>query len=215
MTPTSRSTLTVKDGKATSRRRPTCPRGWFADERDVPLAPEQRGDRRDRRATSKGIKLEGTGYKAELKGSPSRSPSVSRTRWCTRSRRQLSVQIPGDSKNTVLAARDGRQGPARPGRGADIQSFRPPEPYKGKGVRSGDDGSADGEPGAGQDPPEGGQGGQGRQGRQVTDLVAEGAVRLRTRGRGHDEQATGRTSGSGARRASAQGGSTARRSVRG
>jgi ribosomal protein L6P/L9E len=52
----------------------------------------------------------------------------------------LSVQIPGDSKNTVLLLETVDRdllGKAV----AQLQSFRPPEPYKGKGVRLMVDGS--------------------------------------------------------------------------
>ncbi len=88
----------------------------------------------------KGIRLEGTGYKAELKGSTLTLSLGLSHPVVFEVPKGLSVQIPGDSKNTVLILetvdRDllGKSV-------AQIQSFRPPEPYKGKGVRLMVDGS--------------------------------------------------------------------------
>jgi large subunit ribosomal protein L6 len=88
-----------------------------------------------------GIKLEGTGYKAELKGQiltmslGLSHPAVFEVP------KALQVVIPGDSKNTVLLLETADKdllGQAV----ADIQRFRPPEPYKGKGVRLMKPGSA-------------------------------------------------------------------------
>jgi large subunit ribosomal protein L6 len=81
-----------------------------------------------------GIKLEGTGYKADLKGTTlTMSLGLSHPA-IFEVPAALKVQIPGDSKNTVLLLESADKdvlGQAV----ADIQRFCPPEPYKGKGVR--------------------------------------------------------------------------------
>jgi large subunit ribosomal protein L6 len=83
---------------------------------------------------TQGIKLEGTGYKAELKGQTLSlalglsHPAVYEIP------KTLKVVIPGDSKNTVLLLETADKdllGQVV----ANLQRFRPPEPYKGKGVR--------------------------------------------------------------------------------
>ena len=83
---------------------------------------------------TQGIKLEGTGYKAELKGTiltmslGLSHPAVFELP------AGLKIQIPDNSKNTVLLLESADKdvlGQAV----ANIQRFRPPEPYKGKGVR--------------------------------------------------------------------------------
>lgn len=88
-----------------------------------------------------GIKLEGTGYKAELKGSTLTMALGLSHPAVYELPAGLKVQIPGDSKNTVLLLETADKdllGQAV----ANIQRFRPPEPYKGKGVRLMKPGSA-------------------------------------------------------------------------
>ncbi|MBP6830316.1 MAG: 50S ribosomal protein L6 [Deltaproteobacteria bacterium] len=88
----------------------------------------------------RGIRLEGTGYKAELKGSTLTLSLGLSHPVVYEVPKGLSVQIPGDSKNTVLLLETVDRdllGKAV----AQLQSFRPPEPYKGKGVRLMVDGS--------------------------------------------------------------------------
>ena len=93
----------------------------------------------------KSIRLEGTGYKAELKGSTLTLSLGLSHPVVFDVPKGLSVAIPGDSKNTVLQLetvdRDllGKVV-------AQLQSFRPPEPYKGKGVRLMVDGSPSASP---------------------------------------------------------------------
>lgn len=88
----------------------------------------------------KGIRLEGTGYKAELKGSTLTLSLGLSHPVVYEVPKGLTVQIPGDSKNTVLLLETYDRdllGKAV----ATLQGFRPPEPYKGKGVRLMVDGS--------------------------------------------------------------------------
>ncbi|MFO0626327.1 MAG: 50S ribosomal protein L6 [Polyangiales bacterium] len=83
---------------------------------------------------SQGIKLEGTGYKAELKGQVlTMSLGLSHPA-VYELPAALKLVIPGDSKNTVLLLETADKdllGQVV----ANLQRFRPPEPYKGKGVR--------------------------------------------------------------------------------
>jgi large subunit ribosomal protein L6 len=83
---------------------------------------------------TRNLKLEGTGYRAELKGSTLTLALGLSHPVVYEIPKALSVKIPADSKNTVLALESVDKdvlGQAV----AQLQSFRPPEPYKGKGVR--------------------------------------------------------------------------------
>jgi large subunit ribosomal protein L6 len=87
------------------------------------------------RATSRGSSSRAPATRPSSRASASRSPSVCRTRSVYEVPKGLAVQvIPGDSKNTVLLLETADKdllGQVV----AQLQSFRPPEPYKGKGVR--------------------------------------------------------------------------------
>jgi len=80
------------------------------------------------------LKLEGTGYKAELKGSML-NLSLGLSHPVTYELPTgVSVKIPPESKGTVLQMESHDK--ALLGQTvADLQSYRPPEPYKGKGVQ--------------------------------------------------------------------------------
>ncbi len=89
----------------------------------------------------RGLKLEGTGYKAELKGQ-SLTLSLGLSHPVVFDvPKTLNVVIPGDSKNTVLLLETVDKDLLGQSV-AKLQSFRPPEPYKGKGVRLMKDGSS-------------------------------------------------------------------------
>lgn len=80
------------------------------------------------------LKLEGTGYRAELKGSTLTMALGLSHPVVFEVPKALSIKIPAESKNTVLQL----ETPDKDLLGqsiAKLQSFRPPEPYKGKGVR--------------------------------------------------------------------------------
>lgn len=83
---------------------------------------------------TQGIKLEGTGYKAELKGQTLTMALGLSHPAVYELPKVVKLQIPGDSKNTVLLLETADKdvlGQVV----ADLQRFRKPEPYKGKGVR--------------------------------------------------------------------------------
>jgi len=83
---------------------------------------------------TRNLKLEGTGYRAELKGSTLTLSLGLSHPVVYAVPAALTVKIPPESKNTVLALESVDKdllGQAV----ATLQSFRPPEPYKGKGVR--------------------------------------------------------------------------------
>jgi len=80
------------------------------------------------------LKLEGTGYRAELKGT-----SLTLTLGFSHPvvfevPKAVSVKIPPESKNTVLQLESFDKDTLGQ-TVAKLQSFRPPEPYKGKGVQ--------------------------------------------------------------------------------
>jgi large subunit ribosomal protein L6 len=82
----------------------------------------------------KNLKLEGTGYKAELKGqmlnlSLGLSHPVS-----YEIPKAISLKIPPESKGTVIQM-ESFDKELLGQTVANLQSFRPPEPYKGKGVQ--------------------------------------------------------------------------------
>jgi len=81
----------------------------------------------------KNLKLEGTGYKAEMKGqvlnlSLGLSHPVN-----YEVPKSISVKIPPESKGTIIQM-ESYDKELLGQTVANIQSFRPPEPYKGKGV---------------------------------------------------------------------------------
>lgn len=80
------------------------------------------------------LKLEGTGYRAELKGTTLTLSLGLSHPVVFEVPKVLSVKIPPESKNTVLQLESFDKevlGQAV----AKLQSYRPPEPYKGKGVQ--------------------------------------------------------------------------------
>ncbi|MEI8254156.1 MAG: 50S ribosomal protein L6 [Deltaproteobacteria bacterium] len=82
----------------------------------------------------KNLKLEGTGYKAELKGQMLHLSLGLSHPVVYELPTSVSVRIPPESKGTVLQMECFDK--AVLGQTvANIQSFRPPEPYKGKGVQ--------------------------------------------------------------------------------
>lgn len=83
---------------------------------------------------TRNLKLEGTGYRAELKGTTLTLSLGLSHPVVFEVPKALSVKIPADSKNTVLQLETADKdllGQVV----AQLQSYRPPEPYKGKGVR--------------------------------------------------------------------------------
>lgn len=83
---------------------------------------------------TRNLKLEGTGYRAELKGSTLTLSLGLSHPVVFEVPKALSVKIPTESKNTVLQLETADKdllGQVV----AQLQSYRPPEPYKGKGVR--------------------------------------------------------------------------------
>lgn len=80
------------------------------------------------------LKLEGTGYRVELKGQQL-TLSVGKSHpEVYEMPKAVSVKIPADSKGTVLEL-DSVDKDLLGQVVAQLQSLRPPEPYKGKGVR--------------------------------------------------------------------------------
>jgi len=80
------------------------------------------------------LKLEGTGYKADLKGSTLTLSLGLSHPVVYDLPKAIALKIPAESKNTVLQLETYDKdllGQVV----AQLQSFRPPEPYKGKGVR--------------------------------------------------------------------------------
>jgi large subunit ribosomal protein L6 len=83
---------------------------------------------------TKNLKLEGTGYKAELKGqSLNLSLGLSHP-VVYELPKSVSVKIPAESKGTVLQM-ECFDKELLGQTVANLQSYRPPEPYKGKGVQ--------------------------------------------------------------------------------
>lgn len=82
----------------------------------------------------KGIRLEGTGYKAELKGQTLTLSLGLSHPVVYEVPKVVSVKVPAEEKNAVVMLETADKdvlGQVV----AQLQSFRPPEPYKGKGVR--------------------------------------------------------------------------------
>lgn len=82
----------------------------------------------------KNIKLEGTGYKAELKGQNLHLSLGLSHPVVYELPKSVSVKIPPESKGTVLQM-ECFDKELLGQTVANLQSFRPPEPYKGKGVQ--------------------------------------------------------------------------------
>jgi large subunit ribosomal protein L6 len=82
----------------------------------------------------KNLKLEGTGYKAELKGTALNLSLGLSHPVVYELPKSVSVKIPPESKGTVLQM-ECFDKEILGQTVANLQSFRPPEPYKGKGVQ--------------------------------------------------------------------------------
>jgi large subunit ribosomal protein L6 len=83
---------------------------------------------------TKTLQLVGTGYRAEMKGQTLNLSLGFSHPVIFPMPKSITVEIPGESKGTILILR----GPDKDLMGqtaAKIRSFRPPEPYGGKGVR--------------------------------------------------------------------------------
>jgi len=83
---------------------------------------------------TKKLKLEGTGYKAELKGSVLNLSLGLSHPVNYDVPKSISVKIPPESKGTVIHL-ESFDKEALGQTVANLQGFRPPEPYKGKGVQ--------------------------------------------------------------------------------
>ena len=82
----------------------------------------------------KNLKLEGTGYKAELKGQVLNLTLGLSHPVNYELPKGISVKIPPESKGTVIQL-ESFDKEALGQAVANLQGFRPPEPYKGKGVK--------------------------------------------------------------------------------
>jgi large subunit ribosomal protein L6 len=82
----------------------------------------------------KNLKLEGTGYKAELKGQMLNLTLGLSHPVNYELPKSVSAKIPPESKGTVIQL-ESFDKEALGQTVANLQSFRPPEPYKGKGVQ--------------------------------------------------------------------------------
>ena len=81
---------------------------------------------------SKSLEIQGVGYRADVKGNKLNllQSSASRTRW--------RCSVPKGSPSRWTATRRSIEGIDKQLVGqfaADVRSIRPPEPYKGKGIR--------------------------------------------------------------------------------
>lgn len=82
----------------------------------------------------KNLKLEGTGYKAEMKGQVLNLTLGLSHPVNYEIPKSISVKIPPESKGTVIQM-ESYDKEVLGQTVANLQSFRPPEPYKGKGVQ--------------------------------------------------------------------------------